>query len=196
MVAPGTYTVTLSKQIAGVITKLSEPMEFVVEQMRKGALEGSSPNETAAFWKELYDISSTSSAARISLDKALKKVQLMRKALENTNINRADLEKKLYVLETEIMNIEDAFYGPRAQGKVGERTNPTIRSRISAAQMGTSMSTYGPTATHKRSLKIAQKELAKIKTMIEEVVSKIPGLEKELIEAGAPWMEGQTIPMK
>lgn len=197
MVAPGTYTVTLSKQIAGVITTLSEPMEFVVEQMRKGSLKGSSPEETAAFWKELSKTSSASSAATIALDKAMKKVQLMRKALSNTNIDRAELESKLYNLKKEIMDIEDAFYGPRAQRAIGERSNPTIRSRISAAQMGTNMSTYGPTATHKRSLEIAKKELAKIKVMIKNVVNtKIPALEKKLKNAGAPWMDGQALPLK
>lgn len=194
MVSPGNYTVTLSKQIDGVITQLSEPMEFVVEQMRKGALNGSSPKETAAFWKEISEVRNVSSAVSIVLDKAMKKLQLMRKALENTNIDRSELESKLFNLKTEIMDIEDAFIGKKAKGKIGERKNPSIGNRISAAQMGTSSSTYGPTPTHKRSLEIAKKELANIKALIEEVINtKIPALEKELIKAGAPWMEGQAI---
>jgi len=48
------------------------------------------------------------------------------------------------------------------------------------------MSTYGPMATHKRSLEIAKKELAKIISMIEDVVNtKIPALEKKLIDGWA-----------
>jgi hypothetical protein len=53
MVAPGTYTVTLAKQIDGVVTNLSEAMEFDVVRMRKGALEGAEPDQVVAFWEEI-----------------------------------------------------------------------------------------------------------------------------------------------
>ena len=49
MVAPGEYTVTLSKEVDGITTDLSEPMKFKVERMYKGALDGAAPEVTAAF---------------------------------------------------------------------------------------------------------------------------------------------------
>jgi hypothetical protein len=48
---------------------------------------------------------------------------------------------------------------------------------------------------HKRSLEIAGIQLANIKTEIEKIISEdIPKMEKALMEAGAPWIEGQPIP--
>ena len=66
---------------------------------------------------------------------------------------------------------------------------------MSAAQMGTMSSTYGPTPTHIRSLEIAKKQFLPIKNKIENIVTnKIPEIEKELVAAGAPWFEGQQLP--
>ncbi len=69
-------------------------------------------------------------------------------------------------------------------------------SRLSAASMGVQNSTYGPTPTHVKSLEIAKTEFASIKTELENVVNiQIPNVEKQLINAGAPWIEGQEIPI-
>jgi hypothetical protein len=195
MAAPGKYTVTLSKQIDGIITNLSEPIEFEVEQLRKGALQGSTPEETVAFWKEIAEMQGATSAASLSLQNAQKKVETMIKAVERAQNVPGNLETKLHNLKQEIIHIQIEFYGSQAKGKVGEIGNPTVYNRMSAAQIGTMNSTYGPTPTHIRSLEIAKKQFEPIKTKIEEIINnKIPELEKELVEAGAPWIQGQDLP--
>lgn len=195
MVAPGKYTVILSKQIDGVITDLSEPMEFEVEQLRKGSLEGSTPDKTVAFWKEIAEMQGATSAASMSLQNAQKKVEIMIKAAGRAHNIPGSLETKLYNLKQEIISIQIEFYGSQAKGKVGERGNPTVYNRMSAAQMGTMSSTYGPTPTHIRSLEIAKKQFLPIKNKIEDIITnKIPEIEKELVSAGAPWFEGQQLP--
>ncbi len=195
MAAPGKYTVTLSKQIDGVITNLSEPIEFEVEQLRKGSLKGATPDKTVAFWKEIADMQAATSAASMSLGNAKKKVEVMIKAVGRAQNVPGSIESKLYKLMQEIIDVQAEFYGGKAKGKIGERNNPTVYSRMSAAQMGTMNSTYGPTPTHIRSLEIAKKQFLPIKSKIENIVTnKIPELEKDLLEAGAPWIEGQELP--
>ncbi len=195
MVAPGEYTVTLSKQIDGIITNLSEPMEFIVEQMRKGALQGSTPDETVAFWNELETLQGATSAASFALNEAQKKVDEMIKALSRSNVGPGDLNTKLYNLKLELLDIETEFYGNKSKSEVGERNNPTVYNRMMVAQMGTNNSTYGPTPTHIRSLEIANKQFAVIKAKIVDIIdNKIPVLEKELIDIGAPWIKGQPLP--
>jgi len=62
------------------------------------------------------------------------------------------------------------------------------------AQTGTINSTYGPTPTHKRSLEIAKSQFQNIKNQLVDIVeNKIPLIEKELMELGAPWIEGQAL---
>jgi hypothetical protein len=63
------------------------------------------------------------------------------------------------------------------------------------ATFGTFGSTYGPTETLKRSLKIAGSEFIELKRELENILNlKLPELEKEMIDAGAPWVVGQPIP--
>ena len=77
----------------------------------------------------------------------------------------------------------------------GEDRNPTIKNRLSVAVTGTQNSTYGPTPLLRRSLEIAQTEFAGLKARFEDIVNRqIPSFEKVLIEAGAPWLDGQPIP--
>lgn len=57
LAAPGTYTASLSMQVNGEITQLSKPVTFIVEPLRKGALQGNSLQETAAFWKSYENAS-------------------------------------------------------------------------------------------------------------------------------------------
>ncbi|ALO15927.1 Ycf48-like protein [Salinivirga cyanobacteriivorans] len=195
MVAPGKYTVTFSKQIDGVVTNLSEPMEFEVERMRKGALEGAEPDKVVAFWEEIEVLQGKMSAVSMAIQNTEKKMNAMEKALSRTDVDPTMLNSKMYNLKMELDRLRLKFFGSKAKSEVGERNNPTIYSRISAAQMGTNNSTYGPTQTHKRSLEIAQKEFKKLKVQLKEIMNnKIPAVETELQELGAPWISGQKLP--
>ncbi|MGC9374376.1 MAG: VPS10 domain-containing protein [Bacteroidales bacterium] len=195
MVAPGTYTVMLSKEIDGKVTDLSKPMEFEVERMRKGALKGAEPDDVVAFWEEMEEFSASLGAARIALNSAKKKVNAMAKALTRAEIAPGDFNQKIHDLGMEIKDIETAFYGNQAKSKIGEKNEPTIYSRLSAARTGTVNSTYGPTPMHKRSLEIAKKQFAELKQKIKTITDeKIPAMEKELENMGTPWIEGQDMP--
>lgn len=195
MVAPGTYTVSLSKQIDGKVTELSEPVEFVVEPLRKGALEGADYERVAAFWYELESFQSVANAAYVTLNQSLSRIQAMEKALARSNADVGVLSDKIHHLKNELYDIQFEFFGYQSKSKIGIKNNPTIFSRINAAQMGTSYSTYGPTPTHEESLKLAKKQFEILKPKVEELVNtKIPELEEQLVKLGAPWIKGQDLP--
>ncbi len=196
-VAPGTYTVTLAKEINGEITPLADPMSFEVVPLRdKGAIAGASPEQVASFWNDLANTMRDQSATNLSLNKSMSKLKAMQKALSQANNAPGDLEKRLYDLRMKIMALDTELNGNRSKQEVGEKTSPTLSSRIQAATIGTMFSTYGPTPTHKRSLEIAQKALTTIKNKLAQVVNQdIPNLERALRDAGAPWIEGQAFPI-
>lgn len=195
LVVPGEYKVSLYKETDGILTKLSEPQQFTVEQMRKGTLEGSSPEETVAFWNELENLQVQINALVVSFDMTNKKVNAMIKALENTNNAPVEIHKRLDDLRLELYDLDTEFIGNKSKGEVGEPDIPRIFDRLMVAQIGTSLSTYGPTPTHKRSMEIAKKELEVIKKKYEMIaVQKLSIIENELIQAGAPWINGQELP--
>ncbi|KAA3656510.1 MAG: glycosyl hydrolase [Calditrichaeota bacterium] len=195
MAAPGDYTVTLSKQVDGVVTELSGPMPFTVERLRKGSLPGAEPAVTAQFWQDLAKLQRATTATSTALKNAMKKVNKMQTALRRTPAAPGELEQRVYEVKQALFVIDEKLVGNRSKSAIGEKTKPSISARISAASTGTRNSTYGPTPMHKRSLEIARTQFREIKAALEQILNtRIPMLEKALQEAGAPWLEGMALP--
>jgi chromosome segregation ATPase len=191
MAAPGTYTVSLFKEIDGVVTPLSEPVSFKVKQLQKGALEGSSPEETVAFWKDIQQMQGKISATSLDLNHALKKVNGMELALARTELQPGELDKALSELRQKVSEIEGRLNGNHSKNEIGEKNNPTIKSRLNAASNGVQNATYGPTETAQRSLEIAEREYDLLKKELDDLINeRIPTLEMQLKEAGAPEIKG------
>ena len=57
------------------------------------------------------------------------------------------------------------------------------------------MSTYGPTADHRKTLDIAQEELAEVSAGLAQLVEvDLPAFEQKLEAAGVPWTPGRGVP--
>jgi hypothetical protein len=194
LAAPGTYTASLSKQVNGEITKLSKPVKFVVEQLRKGALPGSSPQEAEAFWKSYENASQSFSAIQITTSNAMNKVTAMQKALRMSNSVPGTLDQQVFQVKQELLELNRKLSGNGAKAQIGEKNNPTIGDRLFKVQLSITTSTYGPTATNQRSLEIINQDLAIIHSSLESELSKINTLSKELLNAGAPWIESESLP--
>ncbi|MBR9922647.1 MAG: glycosyl hydrolase [Bacteroidetes bacterium] len=194
MAAPGTYSVSLSRQMDGEVTELAGPIEFEVVKMRDGALPAASPDEVASFWRELEDMTAQTSATSVSLRNAKKRVEAMQRALAATPLDPGDLDERLHKLRADIQDLEIQLNGSGAKGEVGEKGPPTISERISVARMGTSFATYGPNQNHRTSLDIAKKEFNNVRNELNRILEIMPRLERAMREAGAPWIEGQPLP--
>ena len=194
MAAPGTYSVTLSKQVDGKITQLAGPRNFEVVPLRKGALDAQPMEAIIAFRKDMESLQMAVFATSYLLDESKKKVNAMQTALSRTNIDGGSLYTELYNLKRELYELDEAMNGNASKSEIGERSAPTVQSRMFLGYRALN-TTYGPTAMHKKTVEIAKTELAtiqeKLKTISKE---KIPQLEKALAAAGAPWIEGQALP--
>lgn len=187
MVAPGNYKVALSKEIDGTVTPMGDTVMFKVIQLQKGALKGASPGETVAFWKQLRKLQSDLSATSLELDKALKKADAMKTALSRAEAPPGETDKKIHDLKQELLTLDEHLTGNRSKDEIGEKNNPTIRSRMIAVRENVSSSTYGPTPSCRKNMDIALKELNALNTSLQVITGeKIPQLEKELEAMGAP----------
>lgn len=191
MASPGSYTATLVKEVNGEVTILGEPVQFEVEQMRKGTLEGAKPDDVAAFWRETDLLSGELQLTSTELQNALKKAAAMLRALAASTSASEELTRKLYDLYQKLQTLSTELSGSPAKRQIGEITPPSVQQRLSAANMGTSYSTYGPTPAHRHSLDIAKKQHDGIREKLLLIVNvEIPTLKKELDAAGAPNIEG------
>lgn len=190
MAAPGTYTAELVKVEEGVSTSLSEAQSFEVKRLKMGALNGSDDAAVAAFWRSLEDINLDLSAVNVVLQENLEKVKRMKIALARSAESPGELDKNLHELQNRLLDLQKQLNGDPLKTEVGERSLPTIGRRVSVAAMGTANSTYGPTASHKESLAIAQKQLDALKQNLGLITEQeIPALLKALEEAGAPYVK-------
>ncbi|MEM7314453.1 MAG: glycosyl hydrolase, partial [Planctomycetota bacterium] len=80
MAAPGTYTVTLSTHLYGEHNQLAGPVEFNVVPLRKGSLEGATPDKVAEFWQEYSATTRTYSAISLEMARQEKRLAAVRKA--------------------------------------------------------------------------------------------------------------------
>ncbi|MCB9056948.1 MAG: glycosyl hydrolase [Calditrichae bacterium] len=195
MVAPGNYTVTLSKLIDGISTDLSEPVPFVVERLYEGALPGSEPQQTAAFWKEAERFNKSMTALRSVLSNTMKRIEVLEGVLSRTVSKPGTIDQQIYLLKQDMFKLDEDLNGKKSRREFGEKTKPTIAQRHSVASSGSFGSTYGPTLNQKKNLKIAGEEFQVLKTKLENIINqRIPEIEKALKDSGAPWIEGQPIP--
>ncbi len=194
MAGPGTYSVSLSKEIDGVISPLSTPQEFEVEQLNKGALPGASPEETVAFWRQMEALQGEISAATIKVRNGLTQLKGMRKALYRTTTTPGDLDKQLFSLMQDLYDLDHQMNGDRLKQEIGEGYKPTVGERLGVAYTGTVNATYGPTPLHKRSFDIAKTQFEVLNTKLDKILNEdMVNMAKALEEVGAPWVEGQVI---
>lgn len=190
MAAPGTYSAQLYKQIAGEVTALSDPIRFEVERLRDGALAGSSPEATAAFWRAYDETVRNVSTTDLKLSNMMKRVEAMQKALNNATATPGPLDEELHALKQQVLEIDADMYGLATKREIGEKTKPTIGDRLFAVDRGISRSTYGPTPTHKRSLDLVNEALNAISGKMQQAQQKMNDLDGKLKAAGAPYVEG------
>ncbi|MCD4724231.1 MAG: hypothetical protein K8R63_05255 [Bacteroidales bacterium] len=194
LVIPGTYTVSLAKEVEGKITELAGPLEFNVIKLYKGALEGMNPLDAFAFRKEMDQMREATSAASITLREAKKKVDAMQTALSRMPEPPGELNEQLYQLKKVLAEFEEQVHGDPAKRELSEYTYPTLRQRLSVASQGYWNLTYGPTLMQIQNLQIARKQFEILKSELEVIVNQqIPDMEQKLIDAGAPWMSGRPL---
>ena len=193
LAAPGDYTATLSKEVDGEFKTLSPPIQFEVVPLREPTLSGSSPGVAAAFWRSYEASVSSSTALSQSLRTELARVDAMQLALSRATVAPGDLDQRLNKLKKGLQAFEDELYGNRAKHQVGEMTGPTIQSRLSFVSLGVYKSTYGPTDTLKRTLEIVNAQILEIKSDLEKARADAATLGEDLLQAGAPWVEGSPL---
>ena len=195
MAAPGTYSVTLSKRVDGVVTDIAGPMDFEVERVFEGVLEGTPPAQTAAYMQEVAELNRRVSAALQAVSHGFTTLEHLERALARSTSVPGTFDTGLESLKQELYEVDEALSGNRSMRSLGEPRVPTVAGRLRIAAMSDGRSDYGPTTTHRRALEIAGEEFAAIEPVLREILEvRIPALESEMEAAGLPWTPGRALP--
>lgn len=195
LVAPGTYTAELSQRVDGVVTPLAGPVEVQVERMSQGSLPGAEPAAVVAFWARIDGLQRKATALSLALPSLQQRMTQLAQALERTRSAPSALDAELDTLRRQVYAINRALNGvPEAAEAVGHLRAPGLNERLFVAQMGTQLSTYGPTPSHEQSIAQAEQAYQRIRTdWVDLTERRLPAFERALVEAGAPWVPGMPL---
>ncbi len=195
MAPPGRYSVTLSKRVDGAVTDLAGPVEFEVDRVLAGVLEGSAPTDTAGFMREVAAVQRAVTAAEEAIELAFQRIEDLEKAIKRSTVDPGTLDSELETARQSLYALDEGLSGNRSRRTMGEPRAPTVASRLRVAAMSDGQSDYGPTATHRRQLEIARDEFARIEPRLRQLLEMdLPALEAKMEEAGVPWTQGRPLP--
>ncbi len=194
LAAPGSYTVEMSSRVRGETTALAGPLPFVVERMSRGSLHSSGADDVVAFWKRVDELQRQTTAMDQVIPKLEERLKSLRLALDRSRAAPDTLDATLHLIDTRFADLCRALRGTPDRDILGQMEATTVGDRLWVAKLGTMASTYGPTPTHLRTMEIAEREFATLKQGFRELTEEqIPGFEKQLLDAGAPWVPGMGI---
>ena len=189
---PGKYTATLVKVVDGVTTELDEAQEFNVIPLRNGALPNKDFSEFEDFRSMLEEFQQEIRSTGNALSKALERIDGFKVAFTRSDNQPTDLLKRIHDSKMDLIKLDSRLNGSETKGEIGEREAPNPRNRMFVGYRALS-TTYGPTEMHKSVVQTGRNELKAISTELEKLLAQLEEIESELIENGAPWIEGQGI---
>ncbi|MFK7830337.1 MAG: glycosyl hydrolase [Congregibacter sp.] len=194
-VLPGTYSAELVLLKGGASRRLDEPVSFDVKRLYTPTLAGASMDEVGAFWKEYSALSGQVSSAKYALEDAFETVATMQMMLAATAQAPGELDSRLHALHQELYGIDEGINGHKSRDAIGDYDAHHVTDWLGHVGSGVSASSYGPTASHRRSFDYAKQTFAPLLERLNNALeTTIPALRKDLLEAGAPWGAGQPIP--
>lgn len=191
MVVPGTFSISIAKQIDGILTPLGQPQTFSVESLGLASLPARDKEELLAFQEKAGKLQRAMMGAGEAAKEAVNRLNFIKKAVLDTPKADPRLGEDACSIEKSLQEIQAELYGDWTVMRRSEPTSPSLMRRVSA-QLS---STCAITATAKRNYEIAAADfsvlLEKLRKLIETDLKK---LEENLEAAGAPWTPGRGVP--
>ncbi|MEM7550772.1 MAG: glycosyl hydrolase [Bacteroidota bacterium] len=187
--APGDYTATLNIFEKGETMQLAGPVEVKVERLGELAVEGSSMEEVVAFWRQYEQLTRDVNVLAIKLSNTRKTGDKLFSAATKAALN-SDIMERIAELRSALDELDTELNGNPAENQIGEKGKPTIPARLFALNRGVTLSTYGPTATHKKTVEIILDQWKTIDERLKALKSEAAEIGEEIVEAGGAWVEG------
>ncbi len=187
---PGTYTVTLAKEVDGEISELAGPESFDVIPLELATFAAKDRAEVMAFQKKVARLQRAVRGALRAADEAQTRINHIRKAILDTPAADQALLVEIHNLKQRLNGLLTALRGDRTIGKRQDSTPPSISTRVRVAMQW--YVTSAPTQTQRDAYKYAGTEFTKVLAELRKLMEQdLTQLENKLEAAGAPWTPGR-----
>ncbi len=193
MVVPGTYEVSLSRRVDGVMTSLGEPQRFEAVALGSASLPAEDKKALLAFQRQTAELQRAILGSQRAVDETSTRLDYVVRAILQAPRADAALLQEARALEDRLHGIDVALSGDDTIRSRSESTPPAIAERIDDVVSGHWTSTSAPTETQREAYRIAgaafEPVLEDLRRLLEE---DLPSLERKLDDAGAPWTPGRV----
>jgi len=194
-VMPGVYYAYLSKVNAdGSEQVLSDTIRFNLKRLYQSSLPGKNPDQITAFWQKTDDLQAKAVLLRQKFHKAKEAYKILEKAYFKAGKSNPEILKKLRESDQTVIKIGTQMFGSLAKNEVGEKTHPTLFDRLSKLNMSMQKSSYGPTGTDLKTLKIAEEEYQNLDRQIKDLVNQLQQLQSRMKQLNIPYVETAICP--
>ncbi len=189
-VPPGKYTVSMSKIVNGIETKIGEEQSFNLRPLGNLTLPAQDPIALENFKKEAAQVYGITAGLTKWTDEMTKNIKALRTALINgSGSNQEDLMRADDMI-AELRDMNRKLNGDEIIDKLYESQPPNLNWRISAVTYG---AYHGSDATQtlKDNLKIVKEGITELIKKAKTLEQKLQLLEKRANAAGSPWSPGR-----
>ena len=192
LVMPGKYSVSLSKRVNGVTSRLSSPQDFNVYVDGQSGMSAPDRAALVEFQQKVARLQRAASGAVETANQLKARLGQIKRALHETPAAEARLSDDAASIEKRANDLLRALRGDTALRQRQEILPPSIIERIGTIVSDQRMSTSAPTQTQRDHYAAAAQEfeqaLGQLRALIENDLAK---LEKAMEAAGAPWTPGR-----
>jgi hypothetical protein len=190
LVAPGKYTVSMSKVVNGYEVQVGESQAFNLKRMDNLSLPTSDHDSLFAFKTEASKVYGITAGLTRYVDDMTKNVKALRTAFLNGSGTSQDDIVQIDEYLFELRRMKRILSGDEVIGKLNENQPPSLNSRIFTVVFGI-FNGSDVTQTHKDNLEIVQRNLKDLIKQVKILDQKLTLLEKRANEAGCPWSPGR-----
>ena len=190
-VVPGSYTVSLAKQVDGVVTPLEASQTFEV-YMLDGDDTPRSP-AVLAFQQKSAALQRAALGANAALGEAMTRVGLLRRGIQETPTAGVQLAADARTVEVNLKAIQVAMNGDPTRERRQETAPPSLADRLRVFTGGTWSGSLGePTTTVERQYEIVAQEFGAILARLRQAIDvDLKRVEDAAEAAGVPWTSGR-----
>jgi hypothetical protein len=188
---PGTYSVTLSQQVDGVVTQLAGPETFEVADLGGGTLPTDDPAEALEFQRQAAELQRAVLGAVELTGEVKSRIKHLRLAILDTPEADPAQLAELTAIEGELNDLLEVLRGDRSKARRNAAVDPSLVGRINRVVGGQLGTTQPPTNTSRAGYEWASEAFAGTLEDLRAVDARLGALEDALESAGAPWTPGR-----
>ncbi len=189
---PGTFTVTLAKEVDAEVTELAEPQSFEVIPLELATFAAEDREQVMAFQKKVARLQRAVRGAIRVTGEARTRIDHVRKAILETPATPPSLLADVHSLDAKLRGIVTKLTGDRTLSRQMEPVPTSINRRVQSVVGSQWSVTSPPTESQRDAYRWAGEAFTEVLTELRQLVqTDLVALEDQLEAAGAPWTPGR-----